>query len=382
MLNESPRKFSWLALLISALLLSSCAEHGQAARQAAADQSAALAASGYQAAESASLTLALQQWLVLGSQIQVNLAFPGSGQKLPLVVYLPGLGETAQGGNRWRQAWARAGYAVLSLQPLAIDANAWSSELARSADFKELARQHLQPAQLQARRQMLDAALAEARRRGASGDSLWSRVDFSRIALVGYDLGAQTVLAGPLLEHFRAAIALSPTVAVESTERPPHFEAGPLLLISSRRDADPSGRISSAEQRVELFDLLPAGDKYLLWFANASHASLAGSPLTAVDAAAAAPGKRKASGRDEGGDSGGHGKRRGGGGGNTGNGHSDEQSLSRSMPGAVDLETAAIIEGVSLAFLDAHLRDRPQALRWLQDRAALWMQAQADWRRR
>jgi len=38
------------------------------------------------------------------------------------VVYLPGPGAGAQAGALWRQAWTRAGYAVLSLQPLDSDA--------------------------------------------------------------------------------------------------------------------------------------------------------------------------------------------------------------------------------------------------------------------
>ena len=64
---------------------------------------------------------------------------PVAGNSLPVIVYLPGLGESRTAGESWRTAWAQAGYAVLSVQLLDEDQKAWSSDAARGGDFALLA---------------------------------------------------------------------------------------------------------------------------------------------------------------------------------------------------------------------------------------------------
>src|SRR4051812_28867405 len=87
-----------LSLLTMSLLIAGCAGPGgrggpsaqqQQQRQQVEARVQALSASGYQPAESATLTMALQQWIVLGETVPVSLAFAGSGRALPLIVYLP-----------------------------------------------------------------------------------------------------------------------------------------------------------------------------------------------------------------------------------------------------------------------------------------------------
>ena len=80
----------------------------------------------------------MHNWLISGQAVLLVLAEPGPPALVPLVIYLPGLGESGQAGERWRSAWASAGYAVLSVQPLAEDTAAWTSELARTGEFKAL----------------------------------------------------------------------------------------------------------------------------------------------------------------------------------------------------------------------------------------------------
>ena len=358
-------------LLATASLLSACANdpHRRPEPSAAAkDQAQRLAASGYQATEQNSLTLAMQEWIVEGERLPVSLAWPGSGRSLPLIVYLPGLGESAQAGLRWRQAWARAGYAVLSVQPLEVDATAWSSELARAADFKGLARQHQRADQLRLRLLRLEATLAEARRRAAGGDALWSRVDFSRMAVAGYDLGSQA--AARLAPNFMATLLLSPGLSADDAPT----LTGPLLLISSRRDTDPTGLIESPGLRTQAFAQLPVGDKYLLLLDTASHAALAGGTAPELDdfAASGQPGRQG-------------GERRSGGGG--GRGKDGQEPQARHVPapmarGDTHLASGVAAEGVSIAFLDATLRARPAAKQWLRNDAVGWLQGLGEWRQR
>ena len=54
---------------------------------------------------------------------------PQDAAVVPVVVYLPGLGQSAAAGATWRAAWASAGYAVLAVQPLDDDALAWTSAM-------------------------------------------------------------------------------------------------------------------------------------------------------------------------------------------------------------------------------------------------------------
>ncbi|MDN3918691.1 hypothetical protein [Roseateles violae] len=342
---------------------------------------AALHAGAYQRDEPGPLSLALQQWIVRGELVPVSLAFAGSGRQLPLIVYMPGLGESAQAGARWRQAWARAGYAVLSVQPLDVDARAWSSDLARAADFKGLARHHLQPELQQQRLLVLDAVLTEARRRAAAGDSLWTRVDFEQIALAGYELGALTAWmadAAPVATpRIRARLIVSPLppAAPGSVQQQaaPTIPSGPLLAIGSRRDIDPSGLFEGTpQQRMQLFEQLPAdGRHYLMMLTSASHAQLAGPPGLDHDDAADGGMMMGGGGR----------QRRGGGGGGMGGGMGGGAIFG--PRGGADIQLQALaIENASVAFFDAHLRAQPRARDWLEQEAGSWLQGLADWRQR
>ncbi|MEJ6006006.1 hypothetical protein WG899_10650 [Paucibacter sp. AS339] len=369
---------------------------------AAQERAEALAAGGYTAEAPTSLTLSLQQWVLKGESVPVSLAFPSSGRGVPLLVYLPGLGESAQAGAHWRHAWARAGYAVLSLQALETDAQAWSSPLARSAEFKALALQHQQPGLRTERLRLLAHALQEARARAKAGDSLWSRVDFERMALAGYDLGADTALAwadaasdgsAQALPRPQALILLSPQMpppesSVADSPAPPGLRL-PLLAISSRRDTDPTGLIGSPAQRIAFFSRLTAsGDKYLLLLNSSSHAALAGA--SGMEEAPNEP----TSGRGMSGGNAGNASRgnRGGnssGGNSRGGGMQDHRGNGQMAPAPAPLlrdngnqEAGVAIEHSSIAFLDAHVRGRPEAQRWLQLRPSVWLASLAEWRLR
>ncbi len=278
---------------------------------------------------------------------------------------------------------------MLSVQPLDDDANAWSSDLARAADFKALARDRQKVAQVQARLGGVEAALAEARRRAASGDSLWQRVDFNTVGIAGYELGTQAAMTPQLQAQAKAVLALS-LVTEGVALAPADAPVKPLMLVSSRRDSDPTGLVDSPSQRSEsAFAHLPSGKpadgRFLLMLDAATHAALSGSANEADElASAAAQQQQQARGGQQGGQrQGGGGKHRGGGGGSNSRNATDEPSApsAAGMYGASagSQEAAAVIEGTSTAFWDASLRGRPQALAWLQQSAAAWMQGLGEW---
>src|SRR5262249_22098716 len=208
----------------------------------------------------------------------------------PLVVYFPGLGESSEGGLAWRQSWAQAGYAVLSAQPSKYGAAVWASSRARSGEVRGIAQDAFGGASLTSRTQFARALLDEAwRRQHNAGNSVMSRIDMTRVAIVGYDLGAQTAMmvagesvAGvepvPAVDSVKCVVALSPYrdfsgMGMESNFRSIRL---PVLAVTSTQDTDAYGLVTSAGVRRAPFQYMPAGQKYLLLLFEAPHSLLAG----------------------------------------------------------------------------------------------------------
>jgi dienelactone hydrolase len=201
---------------------------------------------------------------------------PHAAARQPLVVYLPGLGQPAEAGQRWQAAWAGAGYTVLSVQLLAADAQAWRSELARTGEFGALGRLHYGPGLRAERQQALRRLVAVLQ-----ADPAWAALDWQHAALAGYETGAQTALdwradAGAPWRP-RAVIAISPLL-LEPPEPLAAAQPGstPLLLVSSDNDLDPLGLAARPADRHRVWDAQPAGTAWWLNLASVTHAGLAG----------------------------------------------------------------------------------------------------------
>ncbi len=212
-------------------------------------------------------------WTLDGSLVDVTLMVPTSGGPYPLVLYLPGLGEACDAGLSWRHAWARAGYAVLCIQPKTVGPAVWASSRARAGDFVGIARDAFSVRSLEMRTQVVRAALARVSRRGR--DAGFAQSDLARIGIAGFDLGAQTalVLAGqhvaglepvPLPDGVKAVITLSPyaeRAADESRYQDLHV---PVLTVTSAMDTDAYGLVGTPLIRLTPFQYMPAGRKFLL----------------------------------------------------------------------------------------------------------------------
>lgn len=391
----------------------------QREQQQARAQTLATAEHAYRPGASQTSQLSVQWWMVDGHRQPVALTLPAQGQALPVVLYLPGLGETEQAGAVWRQAWARAGYAVLSVQALDEDAGAWTSELARAAEFQRLAQQR--SAALPQRLARLAAVLAEARSRAAAGDPACARLDFRHLAVAGYDLGAQAAMAlagerepgtapAGLGAEVRAVVLLSPMVG-PGQDRAERFAgiAPPVLSITGSQDGDPTNWVRSPELRRHPFDWMPEGDKALLVLDGVSHLRLAGMLVEPRDAPGgnargagtehARRGEGRGSARGGAGGEGGGGGAPGGGSGGKGRGKGGGEAAAGGNPNASNDAVLAARDGtpaprhgkaehdlaiasVSTAFLDAHLRGQAAARRWLSDDAPTWLQGLGLWRLR
>jgi predicted dienelactone hydrolase len=357
---------------------------------------------GYTAAATATAEPHRDMWLRGDEEIVIELLVPQSASRSPLVVYLPGLGEPVEAGAVWRNAWAQAGYAVASLQTGSGGA-LWSSASGRNGDFAKVAREQFAVKSLATWLDRVAFVLQGIVRRTKSGESFYARIDTDRIAVAGFDLGAQTALAFagekhpgmtnlPAMPGLRAVIALSPQVILARGGFAERFGdiRLPTLTITGTEDVDPYGIVESPHTRQAPFSYMPPGDKYLLVIEDGTHQLMAGGnrPLTAAEDANGAPGdfpgdeggRARSGGLGGGGPGGGRGGMGGPGGGRGGmeggpggasGGRPDGARFRRSAGIGLQRQTV-IIERVSVAFLDTAVKDDPVAREWLARDAGRW----------
>lgn len=352
---------------------------------------------GYLSDDRFGVSTSFATWRIQDQPLDVALAVPTGKGPVPLVVYLPALGESRAAGATWRTAWAQAGFAVLSCQLRPQDSQAWSSPRARAGDFTTLAKESYSGAVMTQRLTTLDHVIAEVRRRAAAGEAPYDRIDTSRLALAGYDLGAYTslVAAGenlrgladprPPLPAFQAVIAISPYADFGGLPFPSRYDGVhvPVLSVTSEEDGDALGLVTSPYLRRAPFEHMPPGDKLLLTLSGLPHQGLGGNGTVAPPNAEHRDGRNgeghETSGRrgGEGGGGGGQGRQRGGrhGGGMPAGGGDGGR-----MPpqgGGISLTRQALeasaVQGVSTAFLDAYLRQDATAQEWLRKDAPRWL---------
>jgi len=332
-------------------------------------------------------TTALQDtWLIESEPVDVRLLIPAQTGSYPLVLYFPGLGESPDGGLAWRQSWAQAGYAVLSAQPVKYGAAVWSSDRARVGDFLDIAKDAFAAPSLATRTGLARALLDETwhRSRSAHATAL-GRIDMSRVAVAGYDLGAQTamMIAGESVqgievlqvpEGVKCVLALSPYADFSGMGMESNFISIrlPVLSVTSAQDTDAYGLVKSAAVRRAPYQYMPANQKYLLVLSGAPHSLLAGSAVPAQGSpesgseTEAEPGlmSEKPSGSDE---SRGHKKRQGA------SSTTQASSAQRAME-------VAQVQSVTTAFLDATVKNDPIGSEWLSRNAQRWLGESADLR--
>ncbi|WP_067064483.1 hypothetical protein [Roseateles chitosanitabidus] len=372
-----------------ALSLAGCAGSPPKARVEEQQQQRDFAASGY-APAGAPVEIQAISWRLRGDDVRLSITTAGSPgvTPRPVVLYLPGLGETEAAGLRWRRAWAAAGYAVLSLQPLDEDAAAWSSDRARAAEFNELGRRHYADAEMRKRLARLDELLAEAQRLGRQGEAPWRAFDWSRAVVAGYELGAQAALAlagerqpdGAVLAlkslQPRAVIVISPQVM--ATPQPERYRelAIPVLSLTSPEDNDLLNNVKDTRWREAPFQAMPADRRWLLSVGEVAHAAFAGNEPRPETEGEAAMRRREEANQNQGPS---QGRRGGGGGGRGGRGQEGPTRLAP-VPAVPDYrrlheQQLGLIaaQQVSVAFLDLQLRQSEAARAWLVGPAQAWL---------
>ena len=336
-------------------------------------------------------TAARDTWTIESEPVDIALLLPIRSGSYPLVVYFPGLGESSEAGLAWRQWWAQAGYAVLSAQPSKYGTAVWSSRRARSGEFRDIAQDAFGVTSLTSRTQFARALLDEARRRqhdAASG--VMSRIDMTRVAIVGYDLGAQTAMmvagesvAGvepvPAAESVKCVVALSPYADFSGMGMESNFRSIrlPVLAVTSTQDTDAYGLVTSAAVRRAPFQYMPAGQKYMLVLFQAPHSLLAGAATWSGPAKGKYAGPKPVqpdnniepdalAADDTAAETGQHQRDRAGG-------------VPLSPGGSVQYaKQIAQVQSVTTAFLDEMVKSDPIASEWLSRNAQPWLGESAE----
>ena len=228
------------------------------------------------------------------ASIDISFIAPDSGTAHPLVLYLPGLGENVDAGGQWREAWARAGYAVLCIQPLnESKALSYLSEN-EDRDPRWIGHRHFSEASLERRQAAIQSALEGLKKRTQTPGSIYAKVDLDHVVVAGYDLGAQTTaaLAGeklrtpiPVLKSFNitAVLIFSPHVDLAAGNLAGRFKSIglPFMAITGTEDSDPYG-MSSPSLRRELWKRSTGQNQYLLFLEGGTHPMLSGNTLESM----------------------------------------------------------------------------------------------------
>jgi len=370
-----------------------------------------------------------ETWRHDGQAVEVSMLAPKAPGVYPLIIYLPGLGESAEGGRLWRKTWAKAGYAVFSIQPAEISSalkeltpmpgkpgddkpsededdsddsdKSRPSKAVRNSELHYVGHEYFSPASLKKRINHVLWAYAQLKLRVKAGQALFKSADVSRVIIAGYDIGAQTTeeIIGekfgadfPQAQDFSpiAAMLFSPSVDMALGNLTNRYKniAIPLLVVTGSEDDDPYG-ISSPYVRTAIWEYAPPGNKYLLVLNKGGHQLLAGSNLAHRQKSDPAQESEEKTGPSEAmqrfgmGNAVRGGGRRGGGGGGGGSsagpfGGMGRPSHGGRQNGEQDARHIAAVFSVSTAFLDTVCKSDKFAQSWISGKAGLWLNKSAS----
>jgi predicted dienelactone hydrolase len=202
-------------------------------------------------------------------------------KRLPLVVFSHGLGGSRAGYSHLGRHWAAQGFASLHLQHAGSDRAVWRG--AGTFETLQALQAAASPEQAVARARDVSFALD----RLLDDPSLGARIDAARIAVAGHSYGANTALlvAGARFEaeglpstlrdeRIRAAVLMSapPFPAAFDSRRVLAGVTIPTLHLTTVDDViRVPGYWSVAQDRIDLFESLPAAGKRLAVFGFGAH---------------------------------------------------------------------------------------------------------------
>ena len=208
----------------------------------------------------------------------------------PLILFSHGLGGSKAGGARWGEHWASHGFVVIHLQHPGSDESLWRT----GPGTFDPARLRLGMTPEQAVLRALDvAAVLDWLTGRQARDPRLACLDLARVGMSGHSFGAQTtqIVAGqdrlvwpaaanqpgsatpaaPLRDpRIRAAIAFSPAIR-GADEAAVAAITLPFMVITGALDDGGALTGVTPAMRRAVYERLPPGNAWLLWFAEGDH---------------------------------------------------------------------------------------------------------------
>jgi len=365
---------------------------------------------GYSAVLNYDVESFTETWRHDGQGVQISMLTPAVPGNFPLIIYLPGIGESSEAGKLWREAWAKAGYAVFSVQPVYLGealkgtpkvtpakSSSWFSKDydnsaalkdVRNNDLRYVGHQYFSQEQLSKRINHVLWAYSQLKQRTLNKIGLFARADLSRIVIAGYDIGAQTTaamigetydIALPSTADIRplSAILLSPAVDMALGDITTRYQniSIPILAVTGAEDDDPSA-ISTPFARTAIWEYSPPGNKHLLVLKKGNHQLLSGDNLiqnqdqNSNQELSKTPESTNSKVRfnDANGVSSGRSNSHGG---------NSSNEMAPKLNGKQDYVQVAVIYSVSISFLDHICKKDNVARTWLSDKASQWLNKSA-----
>lgn len=226
-----------------------------------------------------------------GRRIRLRIRLPEGNARAPLLLYSPGLGSGISNGAAWVEAWARAGFVVVTMAHPVTDDSIWDTS---RGSLSETLNRALAGGQYTAR--VADTHLVIGRCLDEAGLGIAARIDPDRIGVAGHSYGAITVQALAVeaakakgAGRIRAAIALSPGVISAANAGAMGAVRLPFLCVTGEQDntvtfskGGHARRLGvPLANRLAVYNALPRGQRELLLLARADHMTFAGEPIDA-----------------------------------------------------------------------------------------------------
>ena len=236
-----------------------------------------------------------------GRRVPIKVHYPRSPGRFPLVIFSHGGGGNWDSNILQAQHLAGHGYVVLCTEHVYSNTTRVLYYMRRRTEGMSLAealgRITTDPNAVLERPKDISFAIDRAEEWDRGDGELKGRIDTDRVVIVGHSFGAYTALvacgAQPILDHLDpppppgkglagdcsdARITIGIAFSPQGTGGPffgkESFKAvnRPMLLMSGSEDLQKGVKgILPAETRREAFELMPAGEKHLLWLTGADH---------------------------------------------------------------------------------------------------------------